>query len=240
MSRIVAAVGESGKGKSTAGRNLDPEKTFWINVSGKDLPFRGWASDYTLFEGSAKKKSNGKIELSDGNGGNYYITADSHKITAILEYIDENRPEIEVIVIDDYQYIMSTEFMNRAQEQGWDKFNDIGKHAWDVINTAKNLRNDLTVFVTFHSETITENYKPKEKIKTIGKMVDDKVTLEGLFTIVLWADMRHDSEEGENEYFFKTQSDGVNTAKSPMGMFNFEIPNDFKYVLDQIEEYNKG
>lgn len=72
-------------------------------------------------------------------------------------------------------------------------------------------------------------------------MLDDKVTLEGLFTVILFADVEHNSESGKNEYFFKTQTNGVNTAKSPDGMFEeYKIPNNLQYVLDKIEEYNKG
>lgn len=228
MSRIVAVVGESGRGKSHAIQFLDPDETFIINISGKDLPFQGWMSDYEPFS-------------SDNPDGNYYESADAEKIVGLLQHINQEKPEIGTVVIDDYQYLMSTEFMNRAKEKGWDKFNDIGKHAWDVINKAKNLRRELNVIFTFHVETIQENYKPKEKIKTIGKMLDDKVTLEGLFTVVLYADVEHNSESGDNEYFFKTQTDGVNTAKSPQGMFDdYKIPNNMQYVLDRIEEYNKG
>lgn len=228
MSRIIAVVGESGRGKSHAIQFLDPETTFIINISGKDLPFKGWMGDYEPYS-------------DDNPDGNYYETADAEKIVGLLERINTTKPEIETIVVDDYQYLMSTEFMNRAKEKGWEKFNDIGKHAWDVINTAKNMRRGLNVIFTFHVESIQENYKPKEKIKTIGKMVDDKVTLEGLFTVVLYADVEHDSDGGDNKYFFKTQTDGVNTAKSPQGMFeNYRIPNNMQYVLDKIEEYNKG
>jgi len=228
MSRIVGIVGESGRGKSHAVQYLDPKETFIINISGKDLPFRGWMKNYSEFS-------------KDKMDGNYYASADADKIVTVLKAVDQKKPEIKNIVIDDFQYLMSTEFMNRAQEPGWDKFNDIGKHAWDVVNTAKNLRRELTVFITFHVETIQENYKPKEKIKTIGKMVDDKVTLEGLFTVILFAEATHDSKDGTNEYYFKTQTDGVNTAKSPEGMFDdYKIPNNLQYVLDRIEEYNKG
>lgn len=227
MSRIIGIVGESGRGKSHSIQFLDPKKTFIINVFGKDLPFKGWMNNYTEFS-------------KENPTGNYYSSTDSTKIVNILKNIN-HRPEIKTIVIDDFQYIMSAEFMNRAQEGGWDKFNDIGKHAWDVINTAKNLRNDISCFITFHAETITENYKPKEKIKTIGKVLDDKVTLEGLFTVVLFAGVSHNSEKEDTEYYFNTQTDGVTTAKSPEGMFsNNKIPNNLQYVLNKIEEYNKN
>lgn len=228
MSRIVGIVGESGRGKSHSVQFLDPKETFIINVSGKDLPFKGWMTNYTEFS-------------KNNEGGNYYASPDAEKIVNVLRFINEKKPEIKNIVIDDFQYIMSTEFMNRATESGWDKFNDIGKHAWDVINTAKSLRREVTCFVTFHVETVTENYKPKEKIKTIGKMLDDKVTLEGLFTVILFAEVEHDSKDGTNKYYFNTQTNGVTTAKSPEGMFpEYKIPNNLQYVLDKIEEYNKG
>lgn len=226
MSEIIAIVGQTGTGKSTSIENLEPKETVIIGIIDKQLPFRGWKKNYST---------------GIQQGGNYLISADAAKIVQVLKYISENRPEIKQIVIDDFQYIMSTEFMNRALEQGWQKFTDIGKHVWDVINAAKSLRDDLKVFFLSHDEIITENFAPKRKIKTIGKMLDEKVTLEGLFTIVLFTDVQKKKENDEMEYSFITQNDGTTTAKSPRGMFeSYRVPNDIAALLGKINEYYEG
>lgn len=220
MSEIIAVVGQTGTGKSTAVEMLNPKETAIINIVGKPLPFRGWKAKY------------------NSQNRNYFVSVSAKDIVSALIKINDTRPEIKTIVIDDFQYLMSTEFMNRSDEEGWKKFTDIARHAWDVINTGRNLREDLKVFVLSHDEIIMENYTPKRKIKTIGKMLDDKVTLEGLFTIVLFTDISKDQNTNELKYSFITQNDGTTTAKSPKGMFkDFMIPNDLSYVIKCIDEY---
>lgn len=154
MSEIIAVVGQTGTGKSTSIESLNPKETVIINIVGKPLPFKGWKKNYTPLT---------------KQGGNFYVSNDSAKIVSILNHVSDNRPDVKVIVIDDFQYLMSSEFMNRSSEQGWQKFTDIGRHAWDVINTAKNLREDLKVFILSHDEVMAETYPPKRKIKTIGE-----------------------------------------------------------------------
>jgi hypothetical protein len=152
MSEIIAIVGQTGTGKSTSVESLNPKETVIIGMTNKPLPFRGWKKNYIA-----------------GNGGNYLITHDSVKIVNALDFISKNRPEIKQIIIDDFQYLMSTEFMQRSSEQGWDKFTDIAKHAWNVITKSRDLREDLKVFILTHDEIIMENFSPKRKIKTIGE-----------------------------------------------------------------------
>jgi len=152
MSEIIAIVGQTGTGKSTAVETLNPKETVVINIIGKALPFRGWKKNYI-----------------GGEGGNFLISADSAKIVQVMNYISSHKPEIKQIIIDDFQYLMSSEFMNRSGEEGWNKFTDIARHAWDVITAARNLREDINVFFLTHDEIILENFKPKRKIKTIGE-----------------------------------------------------------------------
>lgn len=226
MSEIIAVVGQTGTGKSTSIENLNEKETIIIDIVGKSLPFRGWKSKY---------------KTGIQNGGNFLISHDSSVICKALDYINKERQDIKQVIIDDFQYLMSTEFMNRASEQGWQKFTDIGKHAWDVINKAKSLRSSLKVFVLSHDETVQENFQPKRKMKTIGKMLDEKVTLEGLFTVVLFTEIIKNKESNLLEYRFITQNDGTTTCKSPKGMFNeMLIPNDLKIVLEKMDEYNEG
>lgn len=232
MSRIIGIVGESGSGKSTSLRKLDSDETFIINCSKKDLPFPGWKSKYKDF---SKEKGS-----SEDNGGNHYQTDNAAVIKNLLVHIDKNREDIEKIVIDDAQYIMSVEYMNRPISDGWDRFTDIAKNIWGVINTARNLSRDIDVIVTFHSETDTSSGKKREKIKTVGKMIDNTITLEGLFTIILYTHVEMDLETNEPKFYFQTKTDGTNTCKSPMGMFDdYLIPNDMEYVFEKIREYEQ-
>lgn len=208
-------MGESGSGKSTSIRNLDSKKTFVINVCGKPLPFKGWKSNY--------------IPMTK-DSGNMVITDSSERIIKALEYVNKSRTEVNAVIIDDFQYVMANEFMRRSSEKGFEKFTEIGRHAWDIINFARSLRDDLVVFITIH---IDENDNGKQKPKTIGKLLDDKICLEGMFSIVLKAVC------SDGQYKFITQSTGNDVSKSPMGMFPLEIENDMQIVIDSIKKYEE-
>lgn len=133
-------------------------------------------------------------------------------------------------VIDDSQYLMANEFFDRADEVGYQKFVDIGVHFRDLIHLVNSKTpDDVIVYFLHHTEMDANT--GKTKAKTIGKMLDEKLTLEGTFNIVL----RTCIENGE--YFFRTQSDGKDTAKSPEDMFPEKIPNDLALVDKTIREY---
>lgn len=238
MAQLIIVEGESGTGKSYSMRNLDPESTFIINVTGKPLPFKGWKRDYKPF-----KKPKGE----SGNGGNMYKSDDADKIANILKYVNQNRPEIENIVIDDFHYISSFEYFRRAKEKGWDKFNDIGQDIFNILNTARELSRwesdapELKIFVLAHIQTVEEGFTKRQKMKTVGKMVDEKLTPEGLATVVLFTEYNEDAETREEAYGFSTQTDGTTTAKSPPGMFKEEvIDNDLALVSRQVDSYYYG
>jgi len=217
MSNAVLILGKTGSGKSTSIENLKPDETFIINVVGKDLPFKGGATKYT------KEKKN-------------IFKAHHHsKILGAMKQVNEKK-HIKTLIIDDAQYIMSYEFMTTTTT-GFDKFNEIAEHMFSIINLSKNMRDDLTVIFLCHTEEIVDSMGQKSyKIKTIGKLLDDKITIEGLFTIVLMAEQR---EEGnEVVYGFKTRGGVRDTVKSPKDMFESDfIPNDLQLVLDSIEAY---
>jgi hypothetical protein len=215
MSKPILAIGKSGSGKSRAILNLNPAKTFIINVNGKDLPFRGWRKNYTPLN----KEGKGNI-----------VSFDNHeKIRDTLNFINDKRPDIEVIIIDDFQYIMANEFMRRAKEKGFEKFTEIGQHAWDLLFQSRMLRNDLFVVFLAHSDTDDQG---NSKCKTIGKLLDDKICVEGMFTIVL------NTAYEDGKYFFETQTNGNNTTKSPEGMFSTNrIENDLNLVITSIKKY---
>lgn len=211
MSNATLIIGQSGTGKSTSLRNLDYKCTFILNVLDKPLPFRGYKAHY------------------NSENKNYYATDDWAKLCEYIRAIDERRPEIKTLVIDDFQYLLANEFMRRALEKGFDKFSDIAQHAWMVIKTLTSTRSDLYCFVLSHSDS---DGLGKVKCKTIGKMLDDKITLEGMFTIVLHSLLVDD------KYMFLTQNDGTHLAKSPLDMFDDKyIDNDLQIVMDKMKLY---
>ena len=227
MAQEILIIGESGSGKSTSLENLDPNSTFIINVAKKPMPFRGWKNSYS--------------KLSKDNPQGNYIESDNHAtMVQTMKHISDNMPNIKTVVVDDFQYLMANEYMRRANERGFDKFTDIGLHAWEVTNSGKNMRDDMTFVMIGHAEQSMDlSGNRRLKFKTVGKLVDNVITMEGLFTVVLFTDVSKDLE-GNTAYTFITQSDGTTTAKSPRGMFKeLNIPNDIKDVITKIDEYNK-
>lgn len=132
-------------------------------------------------------------------------------------------------VIDDSQYLLCFELFDRSAETGYTKFTEMAKHFYDLIQLViKQLPEDTIVYFLHHTEIVGE----KHKAKTIGKMLDEKLTIEGLFSIVLMA------KNIDGNYVFVTQSDGTNTVKAPMEMFErHEMENDLKQVDNIIREY---
>ena len=174
-SQSVLVVAKSGGGKSTSGKNLPSEETFWIKCTNKELPFKGG-------EGKYKKLT------KENPNGNLIVSSDSEQIIKTVKYVSDKMLHIKNLVLDDFQYVMGFEFMSRVKDKGFDKFNDIAVHAFNIINVIRNeLRDDLFVAVLTHSEETLIGGEEKIKLKTIGKMLDEKITLEGMFTVVLQA-----------------------------------------------------
>lgn len=140
-----------------------------------------------------------------------------------------NNAQTKSIVIDDATYLMVDEFMRTAKQQGYQKFTDMAKNFFDLIETARNLSDDKIVYFMGHSETDANG---NEKFKTIGRLLDEKVTLEGKFTIVLKTVVQ------DGKYLFQTHNNGQDTVKSPLGMFEEDyIENDLAAVDAVIREY---
>ena len=225
MAQGVLIIAESGAGKSTSIETLDPKETFIINVANKPLPFKGWKKKYTIWS-------------KDNPTGNMYDKATPENIEACIKYVNEKRPEIKNIVVDDFQYMSSFEFFDKANEKGYEKFTQIGAHLARIARMPKDLREDLFIFFLTHAEEATDmEGKRKFKAKTIGKMVDEKLTLEGLFSVVLFGKAKK-NKDGDIRYVFETQTNGENTCKSPRGMFSsLEIPNDLQLVTKSMKDY---
>ena len=226
MAHSVLIIAESGTGKSTSIRNLNPKETFIINIANKPLPFRGWKKDYTMIS-------------KDNPKGNMTATSTTAGIIKAIQHVNDKMPHITNLVVDDWQYMSSFEYFDRAHEKGYDKFTQIAANLAQVAKMPKDLRDDLYIFFMTHSEEATDiNGHRKVKAKTIGKMIDNTLTLEGLFSIVLFG--RVIKEEDKLVYGFDTQNNGENTCKSPMEMFEeFFIDNDLQFVKDCIIQYEK-
>tara|TARA_Y100001973_G_scaffold76357_1_gene111611 strand:- start:60 stop:740 length:681 start_codon:yes stop_codon:yes gene_type:complete len=224
MAQSVLVIADSGSGKSTSMRNLDPKETFIINIANKPLPFKGWKKNYTLIS-------------KDNPKGNMTATSSSAGIIKAIQHVNDKMPHIKNLVIDDWQYMSSFEYFDRANEKGYDKFTQIAANLAQVAKMPKDLREDLYVFFLTHSEESTDvNGHRKVKAKTIGKMIDNTLTLEGLFSIVLFGRVK--KTEDSLEYGFDTVNNGENTCKSPMGMFEESfIENDLQLVKDCITKY---
>lgn len=207
MSIATLILGQSGTGKTTSLRNLDPNEVLLIQAVKKPLPFR--SKDWKQLK---------------QDGGSIYVCDNSAQICKVME-----KTSRKIIIIDDNQYIMANEFMRRSSEKSFDKFTDIGFNMWSIFNKASQLPDDVRVYILSHIE---ESDRGITKMKTIGKMLDEKITLEGLVTICLQTSVVNDN------YIFMTKNNGSNTVKSPMGLFKSEhIENDLKAVDDAIVEY---
>ncbi len=204
MAEKVLIMGESGTGKSTSIRNCDHNTTAIVNPVGKPLPFKGSKHFATL---------NGET--------------DAEKIVDFMKNQAKNGKKI--IIIDDFQYILAVPYMDRIKETGWDKWNDFGANYFRIIDVCKELPDDVCVYYLTHCETLENGLTT---VKLIGKMLREKITIEGLFTIVLKTGV------SEGKYYFFTQNNGKDTVKSPMGMFDaFSIENDLAYVDAKIRNY---
>lgn len=208
MSTPVLILGESGTGKSTSFRNLDPTNTLLIQAIKKPLPFK--ATGWGYF--SPENKT-----------GNIFVT---DHVSSIIELMQKTRRKI--IVIDDYQYILANELMRRFRETGYSKFSEIGFNGWNLINVAASLPEDVHVYITAHTMTGDDGLT---KIKTPGKLLET-YSIEGMFSVVLRTAIR------DGEHFFSTRNSGSDTVKSPLGMFEDElIPNDLAIVDKAIKDF---
>ena len=203
MAIPVLIIGKSGSGKSASMMNLDPAKTALISVLGKPLPFKG------------------KFDQ--------VVTDDSAKIIGIVKAAKRN-----IIVVDDVGYTMTNMFMRDHAAGGggnavFSLYNNIGDKFWNMIEAVRKIPEDKRVYFIMHEE---QNDFGNVRPKTIGKMIDEKVCLEGMFTICLRCIVSN------GKHVFRTQSDGLDVAKTPIGMFDdLEIPNDLAMVDKAICEY---
>ena len=218
MSRAILVYGESGSGKTTSLRNLDPAKTYYIDADGKGLSWKGWRQQFNAEHKNYKKLTNGDEILQ--------------AMVAAAQAADENgNPRYHVLVIDTINGSMVATEMSRSKESGYGKWVDLADFGYRICRLASELRDDMTVIITGHAETITEDTGyVKTRLKTNGRKLE-KMVLESLFTTVLLADYK------DGEYVFHTRLEN-STCKTPMGAFDADqIPNDITLVLEALADY---
>ena len=218
MAKVIGCMGESGSGKTTAMRNLPPKETFYIDCDKKGLNWKGWKKQYSV------------------ENKNYFATDSFSSCKSLMDKVDksDNFKHIKYLVIDTINGMMVAEEMRILAMQGGDKrsaWTDLASNGWDIINKALTLREDLTVIILCHSETISDdNGIVKTRIKTNGRKLE-KLVLESKMTTVVWA-VRQDGK-----YKFILSADG-STCKVPLGAFQTdECDNDIMIVIKALEDY---
>ena len=207
-------MGESGSGKTTAMRTLNPDETYYIDCDGKGLSWKGWRSQY-----NADKK-------------NYLVTDQQNTILTVMRGIDAKRPNIKNIVIDTINSVMIADERRRQNEKNYDKWADLAWAVYDIVTMSSKLRDDLTVIVLAHTQTEVDDTTGERftRILTNGKKLN-KIGLEKYFTTVLLTKKTADG------FVFETTAN-KSTAKTPMGAFETdEVPNDMQSVLDALAEF---
>lgn len=218
MANVIGVMGESGSGKTTSMRNLNPKETFYIDCDKKGLNWKGWRKQY------------------NEENKNYFKSDSFSIVERLLVKIntEDQFKKIKYVVIDTLNGMMVAEEMKILAMQSGDKrsaWSDLAQNGWSIINTALALRDDLTVIILCHSETISDdNGIIRTRIKTNGRKLE-KLVLESKMTTVVWA-VRQD-----DKYKFILSADG-STCKVPLGAFEAaEIDNDITEVLKALKEY---
>lgn len=214
MARVIGIIGESGSGKTTSCRNLDPATTYYIDCDKKGLSWKGWREQYNL------------------QNKNYYATNVPTLVLEILKKVNEDPDRrIKTVVIDTINGVMVAEEMRNAKVQGYGKWTDLAQYVWEIFEYALSMKDDITVIILAHSITDTDdNGIVFTHIRTNGRKLE-KIVLESKLTTVLLADCK------DGQYIFHTKPDR-STVKTPIGAFDQdEIPNDIVEVIKALEEY---
>lgn len=211
MGLPVMIIGKSGSGKTYSLKNFKPGEVGIISVEKGRLPFRTELKTVKIpsFENSPEMQS--------------YAQANAAKYSWLEKVIASSKTK--AIVIDDSQYLLVNELFDRSNEKGYDKFTSMAANFRNLIHFVNDLPDDnKIVYFLHHSETDVDG---REKCKTIGRMLDEKLTVEGCFDIVIYC----------QDHKFFTQGNGQSSAKTPEDMFEPEIPNDLKAVDTEIRKY---
>lgn len=211
MAMPVLVIGRSGSGKTYSLKNFKADEVGVISVEKGRLPFR---SEIKVLKVPTDPTGGESTDPGVINAAKYAW------ITSVIR-----KAKAKAIVVDDSQYLLVNEFFDRTNERGYDKFSDIAKHFRDLVHFINDLEDEeKIVYFLHHSESDADG---RDKVKTIGRMLDEKLTVEGLFDIVIYC----------QDHRFFTQANGQSTAKTPEDMFDLEIANDLKMVDETIRKY---
>lgn len=208
---IICIMGESGTGKTTSMRNLNPKETFYIDCDKKGLSWKGWRKNY------------------NSENKNYMATDFPATVLQLLQKCNEKK-EIKNVIVDTLNGIMVADEMRRSKEKGYDKWVDLAASVYGIVDYALSMRKDINVIFTCHTQTDhDDNGFIFTRIKTSGRKLD-KITLESKFTTVLL------SKCIDGKYVFETQAN-FSTAKSPMGALEPVVENDITKIIEALKEY---
>ena len=215
MAKVIGIIGESGSGKSTAMRTLDPATTFYIDCDKKGLSWKGWKEQYS------------------GKNQNYLATDIPGTVLGSLKHVnnDEKYKHIKTVVIDTINGVMVSEEMRNAKVQGFGKWTDLAQYVWEIFDYCLTMRDDITVIIVAHSITDSDdNGIMFTHMRTNGRKLE-KIVLESKLTTVLLSECK------DGKYIFHTRADR-STVKTPLGAFEAdEVPNDMAAVLEALKEY---
>lgn len=218
MANVIGVMGESGAGKTTAMRNLPPKETFYLDCDKKGLNWKGWRSQY------------------NEDNKNYWKSDSFSVVANLMDRInsEDQFKKIKYLVIDTLNGLMVAEEMRILAMQSGDKrsaWSDLAQNGWSIINKALAMRDDLTVIILCHSETISDdNGIIRTRIKTNGRKLE-KLVLESKMTTVIW------SVRQDGKYKFILSADG-STCKVPLGAFDGdECENDIMIVIKALKEF---
>lgn len=214
----VLILGESGSGKSTSLKNLDAKECVLIQSINKRLPFR-------------KPQDLGWVKRDSEHPTGNVIVSDNYDQIIHLIHAAAKSGKKSIIIVDDAQYLMANDFMRRATDVGFNKFTEMACSFHSLFQSAQQCQGDVRVYFMAHTDT---DQLGKVKMKTIGKMLDEKITMEGLFTVVL----KSHRDNNDGQFKFQTSGTAMDTVKSPDGMFEEDnIPNDLELVDSAIKNY---
>lgn len=228
MSKAILVMGESGSGKTTAMRNLPPSETYYIDCDGKGLAWRGWKQQYNK---ENKNYANIMASADDSRPGE---VADS--VIQLMKAINDKRTDIKFIVLDTINALMVYAEM-LVKSKGYQKWSDLAEYGYKIALISSRLRDDITVIVLGHSETITDENTGQRftRLKTNGRKLE-KLVLESLFPTVIWTD-KTVNEEGKIRHIFILEHENA-TAKLPLGAIEeTETDNDIMIIVKALEDY---
>lgn len=234
MAKILV-LAKSGFGKSTSIgeipelgiKGLDPSTTYLISAVNKPLPFRGANKKFVM------------TTYENPTGGNRVVTNDAEQVANLITMVGHPNSPFETIVLDDMNYISQDYYMKNALKGGWDTPKKIGYGMGLIFDAINSVPENKTIICLAHFE----EYKDKNgdsisyRYKSTGNMVDQYITPEGKFEIVLYGKATYDNKEKKSIREFVTNDDGVYPAKSPVGMLDLYVPNDLGYIVDAVKAY---